>query len=209
MRPHRATKTIFGISASFLIVLGGCAGPMRVDKATRKSFVVPDICNADMRDQNNAQDCARELLPVGRNYGGTALAKLEAAWNMIPQDRLRQTIETKETIADKCVESAQPTMDLYDSGERYDAAEMGVGALTKCFFYAGLVLENFGAGDEGAALTEAANRSLWGLYIDDAFLIPPPDLDLGPREKTEKASAEPFLKQLWTDLSAGFFGFLR
>lgn len=209
MTPHCATKTIFGISALFLIVLSGCAGPMRVDKATRKSFVVPDICNADMRDQDNAQDCARELLPVGKNYGGTALDKLAAAWNMIPQDRLRQTIKTKQTIADKCVESAQPTMDLYDSGERYDAAEMGVESLTTCFFYAGLVLENFGAGDEGAALTEAANRSLWGLYFDDEFLIPPPDLDLGPREKTENVSTEPFLKQLWTDLSAGFFDFLR
>ena len=209
MRPHHATKIVFGLSAFLLIMLGGCAGPMRVDNETKRSFAVPDICNADMYEQGNARYCARQLLPVGKNYGGTALAKLEAVKYMIPDDKLKATMETRATITEKCVNSTQSTMDLYDSGKHYDAAEIGVEALTKCFYYAGLVLENFGAGKEGVTLTEAANRSLWGLYVDDEFLIPPPDLDLGPRETTKKASTEPFFMQIWTNLSANVFSFLR
>ena len=209
MRPHHTAKIVFGLSAFLLIMLSGCAGPMQIGKETRRSFAVPDICNADMYEQGNAQYCTRQLLPVGKNYGGTALAKLEAVKNMIPDDQLKKTMETRDTITEKCVNNAQSTMDLYDSGERYDATEIGVEALTKCFFYAGLVLENFGAGKEGATLTEAANRSLWGLYIDDEFLIPPPDLDLGPREPAKKTSTEPFYMQIWTNLSANVFSFLR
>jgi hypothetical protein len=134
-----------------------------------------------MHVQENAQTCARDLLPIGKSYGETAIAKLELVKNMIPTDKLRQSIETRDTINEKCIENAQSTMDSYDSGDHYVAAEMGAEALLECFFFAGLVLENFGASDEGAALTEAGSRALWGLYADDEFLIPPPELALGPR----------------------------
>ena len=106
---------------------------------------------------------------------------LNTVKKMIKADQLQRAMETKNIINEKCIERAQLTMDLYDSGEQYDAAEAGVQALSGCFFFASLVLENFGAGDEGEALTEAASRSFWGLYIDDEFLIPPQDLVLGPK----------------------------
>ncbi len=154
---------------------------MAVKPAAKKSFAVPKVCDLDMTAHENIAMCVRSLLPVGEVYGEVALDRLDAVQDRVPENKLSQAMETRSIIKESCFEVAQSTRVFYDVGKTDQATEKGAEALMRCFFYAGRVLENFGAGKQGKRLSNAASRTFWGLYRDDEFLIPPPDLFLGPR----------------------------
>lgn len=169
-----------GIVIMFLLILQSCVGPMTVKHATKKSFAVPSVCNMDMTVHKNISPCVRALLPLGEHYGAVAVDRLDAVEGRVPDDKVSQAMEARTTIKEKCLGTAKTVRALYDAGRTDEASETGAQALMKCFFYGRSVLSNFGAGKQGKRLSNAASRAYWGLFLNDDFLIPPPDLYLGP-----------------------------
>lgn len=153
----------------FLLSLTGCASVYEafigVDSETKERFaVVPVQCENGLDNKSDISRCTQALMPIGRDFGELALARIEDYGAHAQPATQKILPEFKEKIAKNCIEHIDNADNLFAKGKEDIAVEIALGSLSDCFFRCDEVMERSYAGMEAGHLRDVTSRALDKYY---------------------------------------------
>ena len=151
------------------VTLGGCSTIYEAfigeDSEVRAHFAeTPAHCNSDLVKEDEISACAKELMPLGREYGTLALARIEDYGEFARPETKERLPEFKEKIEHNCFSQIDEADRLFAEGKNDVAVEIALGSLSDCFFRGDEVMERSYGGMTAEPLRGVTDRALKQLY---------------------------------------------
>lgn len=151
------------------VMLSGCSSVYEAfigeDSNTKARFAeVPKHCNNKLDRDKEISACTKDLMPLGREYGTLALARIKDYGDYALPETKKKLPEFKEKIEQNCFAQIDQADKLFAEGQNDVAVEIALGSLSDCFFRGDAVMERSYGGMTAEPLRLVTDKALKQLY---------------------------------------------